>query len=148
MQVTKYRSGSSFLQKNYWYHWGGVTIGAAIVTFDYNRRPVILKIGWKIVRVDENIPNPMRCLNCQRLGHTKKLCMNVELCRDSGLTLTREQCSHQYCVNCSTEDHTSYDSSCPTYWKHKSLNYLKIACRCTIREAWTIFNENPTMITL
>ena len=56
-----------------------VATGAAIVTFDFIRRPQILKIGWKIVIVDEHIPNPMRCLNCQRLGQKRKRCNNVEL---------------------------------------------------------------------
>ena len=125
-----------------------VATGAAVVTFDFIRRHKILKIGWEIVRVDEHIPNPMRCLNCQRLGHTRKCCKNVELCRDGGLSSPHEQCSGKYCVNCSTEDQTSYDSSRPTYWKPKLANYLKITRRCTIREAWTIFNENPTMNTL
>ncbi|XP_037813189.1 putative uncharacterized protein DDB_G0291812 [Lucilia sericata] len=70
-----------------------IPTGAAILTFDLIHRPETLKLGWERVRVNEQVPNPMRCANCQRLGHKKK-----EM--------------------------------------------------CTIREAWAIFNDNPTIHTL
>ena len=56
-----------------------IATGAAIVIFDLIHRPGFLKLGWERVRVDVN--NPMRCVNCQRLGHTRKRCKNIELCR-------------------------------------------------------------------
>ncbi|KAI8124675.1 hypothetical protein CVS40_4999 [Lucilia cuprina] len=58
-----------------------IPTGAAILTFDLIRRPETLKLGWERVQVDEHVPNPMRCANCQRLGHTKKRCKNIELCK-------------------------------------------------------------------
>lgn len=118
--------------------------GAAIITFDLIYRPETLKLGWERVQVEEYIPNPMRCVNCQRLGHTKKWCKNVEQCRECGYSDKHETCSRKYCVNCQLETHTSYDRECPTYWKHKSVNYIRISRRCTTREAWKIFNENPS----
>ena len=48
-----------------------VPTGAAIFTFDFINRPEKIKFGQGIVNVDEFIPHPMRCLNCQRLGHRK-----------------------------------------------------------------------------
>ncbi|KAI8125585.1 hypothetical protein CVS40_4245 [Lucilia cuprina] len=122
-----------------------VATGAAIITFDMIYRPDVLKLGWERVPVDEYIPNPMKCINCQRLGHTKKWCKNVEQCKECGITQVHEKCTRKYCVNCQVESHTSYDPKCPTYWKHKSVNYLRISRRCTTREAWKIFNENPSI---
>ncbi|XP_065355476.1 uncharacterized protein LOC135949950 [Calliphora vicina] len=54
-----------------------VPTGAAIITFDLIRRPETIKLGWERVRVDEHVPNPMRCVNCQQLGHTKNRCKEL-----------------------------------------------------------------------
>ncbi|KAI8124677.1 Protein winged eye, partial [Lucilia cuprina] len=63
-------------------------------------------------------------------------------------TPPHDPCTRKYCVNCNNETHTSFDSSCPSFLKHKSVNKIKADKRCTIREAWTIFNDNPTIHTL
>ena len=47
-----------------------IATGAAIITFDLFYRPDTLKLDWERVAVDEHIPNPIRCVNCQKLGHT------------------------------------------------------------------------------
>ncbi|XP_017466295.1 PREDICTED: uncharacterized protein LOC108359128 [Rhagoletis zephyria] len=120
-----------------------VPTGAAILTFDLIRRPDIIKLGWDRVRVQEYIPNPMRCRNCQRLGHTKNRCRNTELCKECANTTPHETWQRTFCINCEIEAHPSYDPSCPTFLKHKSVNKIKIDRRCTIRDAWKIFNSNP-----
>lgn len=125
-----------------------ISTGAAVVTFDLIRRPDSLKLGWERVTVDEYVSNPMRCANCQKLGHTKKRCRNIELCRVCGFTPPHEQCTRKFCVNCNNENHTSFDSSCPSFLKHKSVNKIKADKRCTVREAWSIFNSNPTIHTI
>lgn len=40
-----------------------VPTGAAVITFDLIRRPEYLKLGWERVKINEYIPNPMRCKN-------------------------------------------------------------------------------------
>lgn len=125
-----------------------VATDAAIITFDLIYRPETLKLGWERVPVEEYIPNPMKCHNCLKLGHTKKRCRNVEICKECGTPTPHEPCTRKYCVNCQLESHTSNDASCPTFWKHKSVNYLRITRRCTNREAWEIYNDNPTLNTL
>lgn len=125
-----------------------VPTGAAIITFDLIRRPETIKIGWERVRVDEHIPNPMRCVNCQKLGHTKNRCKRVELCKECGFIPPHTTCLRKYCLNCENETHTSYDPSCPTYLKYKSVNKIKADRRCTARDAWKIFNDNPSLHTI
>lgn len=128
---------------------GIIATGAAIITFDLFHLPEYLKLGWERVSVEEYIPNPMKCANCQKLGHTKNRCKNIELCKECGFPKPHEACSRTFCVNCQTEEHTSYDPDCPTFWKHKSVNYLRITRRCsTTREAWKFFNDNPSLNTL
>lgn len=125
-----------------------IATGAAILTFDLIYRPETLKLGWERVPVEEYIPNPMKCKNCQKLGHTKKYCRGVEICGECGIPTPHEPCTRKYCVNCQLEAHTSNDPNCPTFWKHKSVNYLRMSRRCTNREAWEIYNDNPTINTL
>lgn len=125
-----------------------VATGAAVVTFDLIHRPNIIKLGWERVKVEEYISNPMRCTNCQKLGHTRNRCRNIELCRECAYIHPHDKCIRKFCVNCNTDSHTSYDSSCPTFIKHKSVNKIKADRRCTIREAWKIFNDNPILHTI
>ncbi|XP_037811336.1 putative uncharacterized protein DDB_G0283051 [Lucilia sericata] len=90
----------------------------------------------------------MRCVNCQKLGHTKNSCKNIEICKECGYVPPHEQCIRKFCVNCNSESHTSYDSLCPSFIKHKSVNKIKANRRCTVREAWKVFNENPSIHTI
>lgn len=125
-----------------------VPTGAAILTFDLVKCPKKTKIGWQRVTVKNYIPNPMRCVKCQKLGHTKNRCHAMEKCRECAYPPPHDSCSRKYCVNCEIDTHTSYDSECPSYWKYKSVNNIRIKNRCTNREAWQIFNDNPAMNTL
>ncbi|XP_053960450.1 uncharacterized protein LOC128864725 [Anastrepha ludens] len=120
-----------------------ISTGAAIVTFDLIRRPEFIKLGWERVRVLEHIPNPMRCKTCQRLGHTKNRCRNIEVCSQCATPPPHLPCPRLFCVNCQAETHSSNDPCCPTFLKHKSVNKIKIERRCTIREAWKTYNSNP-----
>lgn len=120
-----------------------VTTGAAIVTFDLIRRPEYLKLGCVRVKINEYIPSPMRCKNCQKFGHTKNRCKNPEQCRECGEITPHEPCNKKFCVSCSVETHASYESTCPSFLKHKSVLKIKIDRRCTISEAWKTYNQTP-----
>ncbi|XP_053968256.1 uncharacterized protein LOC128869678 isoform X2 [Anastrepha ludens] len=118
--------------------------GAAVITFDLICRPDTLMLGWVRVRVQEHIPNPMRCQMCQKLGHTKKLCIGVELCKECAEPPPHETCQKKFCVNCNNDRHATSDPACPSYLKHKAINKIKIENRCTVRQAWKLFNTNPS----
>ena len=119
--------------------------GAAVITFNRINLPDILKLGWERVKVETYIPNPMRCNNCQKLGHTKKYCKNIQSCRECGLTTPHESCVKKFCVNCNTDSHASYDSNCNAFLKYKSVNKIKIEKRCSARDAWKLFNDCPDL---
>lgn len=120
-----------------------VPTGAAVVTFDLIRRPEKIKVGWERLDVDEHISNPMRCVICQRLGHTKNRCKYAAVCKECGHALPHEACIRKFCINCNNDSHTSFDPTCQTFLKHKSVNKIKADRRCTVREAWKVFNDNP-----
>ena len=89
-----------------------------ILTFN---RPEIARVinitDWHHELVDLYIPQPMRCMNCQGLGHTKKKCRKdlptCARCSEEGHLSAN--CFKDYkCVNCSG-GHNSMDKKCPFY---------------------------------
>jgi len=45
-----------------------------IITFKAASVPKHIKIGYLRVPVEIYIPNPLRCFNCQKFGHSKNAC--------------------------------------------------------------------------
>lgn len=120
-----------------------IATGGAVLTFDLIHPPNWLDLGWRTVAVHEYIPNPLKCNNCHKLGHTKNHCRGIQLCRECGIPPPHNPCTRQFCVNCNNDTHTSYDPSCLSFRTHKSVNKIKIKQRCTARDAWKIFKEDP-----
>ena len=44
------------------------------LTFDFPKPPEKIKLGYYIVNVSPYIPNPLRCFQCQKFGHSKRWC--------------------------------------------------------------------------
>lgn len=70
---------------------------------------------------------PLRCFNCNKFGHTTKVCRNKETCAKCSKTGHRHdncQDATLKCVNCSGS-HATFDKKCPTYIEmYKKLNFL------------------------
>ena len=45
-----------------------------IMTFDQPKIPKRIKVGYTMERVEQFIPNPLRCYNCQKYGHHEDNC--------------------------------------------------------------------------
>ena len=58
--------------------------GTAIVTFKRNKLPEYITLGYLRIKVTPYIPNPMRCFNCQRFGHTSPECKHSKICNICG----------------------------------------------------------------
>ena len=54
------------------------------VTFDSHKLPEKIKLGYYIVNIQPYVPNPLRCFNCQKFGHSKKWCKNKLACWKCG----------------------------------------------------------------
>ncbi|XP_070854463.1 uncharacterized protein [Drosophila suzukii] len=75
--------------------------GVILVTFDLYNLPSKQDICWHTVKVREYIPNPMRCKNCQKLGHTPKFCKNTAMCCTCNLPPhAPTTCTRTECANC------------------------------------------------
>lgn len=120
-----------------------ISTGGAVITFNLIHPPEWLDLGWRTVKVYEYIPNPLKCNNCQKLGHTKNHCRGIQLCKECGIPPPHNPCNRKFCVNCNNDTHTSYDPTCLSFLTHKSVNKIKAKRRCTARDAWKIFKEDP-----
>ena len=97
------------------------------VTFNTPTPPKELKIGYYIVKVQIYIPNPLRCFNCQKFGHSKRFCKNPLACWKCG----REghdgsECTAETtcCLNCKG-DHCASSKSCPIWIQEKDIQRIK-----------------------
>ncbi|GFS74421.1 CCHC-type domain-containing protein [Trichonephila clavipes] len=82
------------------------------------------------------IPNPLRCFQCQRFGHSKTDCRGQPTCsrcaevgHDSANCKAKERC-----VNCKG-DHSSFSRSCPTWLLEKEITAVKIKNKISYPEA-------------
>ena len=100
-----------------------------VLTFNSPNLPTVVKIGFRQVKVDVYIPNPLRCYHCQVFGHNENKCGRHVLCCNCG---EPEHCGPSgvcdkpaKCVNCSG-DHPANSKQCPQWEKEKKI--LKIKC--------------------
>ncbi|GFX63663.1 uncharacterized protein TNCV_2824491 [Trichonephila clavipes] len=97
-----------------------------ILTFSTPELPQSVKATYLHCPFRPYIPNPLRCFQCQRFGHSKTVCHGQPTCsicaevgHDSADCKAKERC-----VNC-TGDHSSFSRSCPTWILGKEITAVK-----------------------
>jgi len=109
--------------------------GIILLTFDRFHTPNKINICWHSVKVREYVPNPMRCKNCQRLGHTTKRCNKPASCVNCNQPPhTPTPCTRISCANC-LENHPSSSNRCPKYIQQKEILAIQTKNKCTLSEA-------------
>jgi len=92
-------------------------------------------ISWYSVKVREYIPNPMRCKNCQKIGHTARNCDDPTMCSTyNHAPHPPAPCSRTVCANCSGQ-HPASSPACPAYQQQRDLLKIKTTKKCSMREA-------------
>jgi len=88
-----------------------------ILTFASPQPPKHITAGYMRVPVDPYIPNPLRCFNCQKYGHSSRACKNLATCVKCGEAGHEgASCSNQEpCINCKGK-HDASSRECPK-WK-------------------------------
>ena len=75
-----------------------------IMTFDQPKIPERIKVGYIMERVEQFIPNPLRCYNCQKYGHHEDNCRGRQVCGKCAQQHPDhhiDNCNHPYkCANC------------------------------------------------
>ena len=99
---------------------GEVVVPTSTLFLTFNRpdMPAEITVGYLKVKVSLFIPNPMRCYNCNKFGHTSQRCKVAPKCQWCGKDKHEGECDGpKKCSNCSGS-HASSDKECPV-WKRK-----------------------------
>ena len=109
-----------------------------IITFAMPELPESIKLAtWHFELIDRYIPKPMRCNNCQRLGHTAKKCHRKEtICAKCGQEghMFRTCNNEAKCVLCGGPHPSTYNK-CPSYVFKSEVLATQVKCRLTFKEA-------------
>ncbi|GBO16767.1 hypothetical protein AVEN_35243-1 [Araneus ventricosus] len=107
-----------------------------VLTFHGSKLPESIKAKYMKLVVRHYFPNPLRCFNCQRFGHSKASCrgtLTCARCAEAG-----HDCSGciapEKCTNCKGS-HTSFSRSCPSWIFEKEVISEKVTKRVTYAEA-------------
>ena len=116
-----------------------------MLTFNQIDLPREVTVGYVRVKVRPYIPNPMRCFQCLRFGHTRADCNNRPTCgMCASVEHTGDDCAAETrrCVNCDVNQkpHTAFDPKCPAFLKEKEILSIKVAERISFKEARERYN--------
>ena len=75
------------------------------------------------------VPNPMRCFNCNKLGHTSQRCKFAAKCPGCGKDKHAGRC-----YNCNGP-HASSAKDCPVCQKKKEIHRVRVEKRISFPEA-------------
>ena len=94
------------------------------------------------------VPNPMRCFNCNKFGHTSQRCKVAAKCTGCGKDKHEGQCEGpKPCSNCNGP-HASSAKDCPVWQKEKEIQRVRVEKRISFPEARQLVEaKRPTVIT-
>ena len=120
------------------------TSSTHILTFDTPTPPKEIRVGYLQIKVDQYLPNPMRCFRCQRYGHLKTRCNRPAACADCGEPEHEDatQCPNApHCANCKGA-HPAYAKVCPHWLREKQVIKIKMEKNITFPEARKLVENN------
>ena len=102
---------------------------------------------WQKVKVDLFVPNPMRCFNCNKFGHTSQRCKVAAKCTGCGKDKHEGQCEGpKLCSNCNGP-HASSAKDCPVWQKEKEIQRVRVEKRVSFPEARQLVEARmPTVV--
>ena len=115
-----------------------------IITFNRSELPPLIKLtDWHHELVEQYVPTPLRCVNCQRLGHTKNHCRRKDptcaRCSENG-HVSRDCHENPLCINCSGA-HSSMDRKCPQFLFKSEVLATQVKLKLSYREAEDLTKE-------
>ncbi|GBN70432.1 hypothetical protein AVEN_199369-1, partial [Araneus ventricosus] len=117
-----------------------------ILTFNSTKLPSTIKAGFLSCPVKPYIPNPIRCFNCQRFGHSKAVCRGRLTCsKCSVIGHSANDCtSDPKCKNCS-QAHTADSKLCPQFKTEKKIQELRVRKNISYLEAKKLIPEQKSV---
>ena len=100
--------------------------------------PKRINIGYLKKETRPYIPNPQRCFQCQKFGHTKNSCKGKAVCAGCGEEgHNLDDCKNdRKCVNCQG-DHVAISRDCPKRKIEKDIVTLKYTEKISFADART-----------
>jgi len=110
-----------------------------IITFNKPDHPKTIEItSWHFEPIEPYLPKPMRCLTCQRIGHSKKHCRREETtcsqCGEDGHISRQCTTTPPRCLNCGGE-HDSMSNKGPHYLYKSEVLAAKTVNKIPFNEA-------------
>ena len=98
--------------------------------------PKKINIGYLKKETRPYIPNPQRCFQCQKFGHTKNSCKGKAVCAECGEEgHNLDDCQNEpKCVNCQG-DHVAISRDCPKWKIEKDIVTLKYTEKISFADA-------------
>ena len=117
------------------------------LTFGSPEVPKEITVGYLKVKVDLFVPNPMRCFNCNKFGHTSQRCKVAAKCLGCGKDKHEGRCEGpKLCSNCNGP-HASSAKDCPVWQKEKEIQRVRVEKRVSFPEARQLVEARmPTVV--
>ena len=113
-----------------------VSTGRYILTCDTPLPPREIKVGFILCRTEIYIPNPTRCFQCQRFGHSKKFCRRSPVCANCGAEdHIEDDCQNEPCCYNCQGPHPVYARGCPAWQKERAILKIKYETNISFPEA-------------
>ncbi|MEO1419147.1 MAG: hypothetical protein AAFW00_28090, partial [Bacteroidota bacterium] len=101
------------------------TLTCASITFDSRKLPEEVRIGFKKVKVKEDLPKPRQCHSCWSFGHLETICRSdlcCPVCADPNHSLDscpiKDDINYRdFCINCNENGHIVISKKCFLYQK-------------------------------
>ena len=118
------------------------------LTFGSPELPKEITVSYLKVKVTLFVPNPTRCFNCNKFGHTSQRCKVAAKCTDCGKDKHEGHCEgHKLCSNCNGP-HAPSAKNCPVWQKEKEIQRVRVEKRISFPEARQLVEAKmPTVIT-
>lgn len=108
-----------------------------ILTFNRVAPPENVFVGYIRLEVRKHVPNPLRCLRCQRYGHHQQFCKRPPVCDRCGKSNVHEgrPCDLDIqCANCE-QPHTSWSRDCHVWAMEKKIQEIRTSEKLSYQEA-------------
>ena len=107
-----------------------------VLTIKGQTVPKRINIGYLKKETRPYIPNPQRCFQCQKFGHTKNSCKGKAVCAGCGEEgHNLDDCKNEpKCVNCQG-DHVAISRDCPKWKIEKHIVTLKYTEKISFADA-------------
>ena len=125
-----------------------VPTNTLFLTFNTPDLPKEITVRYLKVKVPLFVPNPMRCFNCNKFGHTSQRCKVAATCPGCGKDKHEGQCEGpKLCSNCNGP-HASSANDCTVWQKEKVIQRVRVEKRISFPEARQMVEAKmPTVIT-